>query len=413
MSKHSSLVGGSNAGRILSCPASYQTTAALPPSADVTSPYAEEGTHLHHVMDHLMRARQLNNDLELGHFSESLVGKHFYDRELIEDRLDDAIGPALDALTDLEHEYGDDFTVFGVEQIVRFAGIPGAFGTADLLLGSPSHLILADWKFGAGVPVSATYSNDQGDEFVNSQLMFYLTAAYGSLNNLFGNRQIIGAIIQPRTNTPLTHTEITRDELRYFAEDLEAAVIEAVGREPRRAKGEWCRFAACKVTCPLWTGPLLDLSALGVRKPEPPKSTAYGEYLAAAKALIDMLIVFKPTLDEQLHSFLEAGGIVPGWKLKHKTKNRAWIDETVVAPALKKLGFTKDEIWQAPKLQTFSSTDATAKRRNVAIPDHLRVAPPTNETTIAADSDPAPPVEPAKAVANFTTALKKLTANMK
>jgi hypothetical protein len=135
--------------------------------------------------------------------------------------------------------------------------------------------------------------------------------------------------------------------------------------------------------------------------------TAYGVYLAAAKALLDDLLILKPTIDEQIHSFLEAGGIVPGWKLKAKAKQRAWLDETVVVPALKKLGFSDSEIWQR-KLQTFAAADAAAKRLGVSIPAHLRVAPPTNETTIASDDDPAPAVEHARAIENFSAALKQL-----
>jgi hypothetical protein len=398
---------------LLQCPASYQATAALPDSVEITSPYAEEGTHYHDVMAELIRARQADNTVDLYQLAASFVGRHFYDRAFSTEGCTTAVSPALDALAELEAAYGGGFVVAGVEKQVRFPGIPGAFGTADLLLVSDSHLILVDWKFGAGVPVRATYFNSDNDEYLNPQLLFYITAARASARHLFKDqRKLVGAIIQPRTDEPLTHTEINRKELSYFALDLEAAVVEAVGRQPRRAKGEHCRFAPCKVTCPLWTGPLLDLSAIGHVRPGAAdaghaKVTAYGEYLSRAKALVDMLVVFKPTLDEQLHSFLESGGVVPGWKLKNKTKNRQWVDEAVVVPALEALGFSESEIWQK-KLQTFGAADAAAKRRGVAIPDHLRVAPPTTETTIAASDDPAPPVERAQAIANFTEALKKL-----
>ena len=57
MTKHSSVVGGSTAARLLNCPGSFQRSQALPPSADVPSEYAEEGTAMHAVMDALMRAR--------------------------------------------------------------------------------------------------------------------------------------------------------------------------------------------------------------------------------------------------------------------------------------------------------------------------------------------------------------------
>jgi hypothetical protein len=359
-----------------------------------------------------MRARQRDNDVDLKILASTFVGRFFYDREFSAEHLDTAIEPALDQLDALEREHGGGFKVVGVEQEVRFPGIPGAFGTADLLLQSDSHLILVDWKFGSGVPVKAIYITSDDDAYVNAQLLFYLTAAYASLRRLFKNRAIIGAIIQPRTDDPLTYAEIAPRELKMFAQDLETAVIEAMGRDPYRERGEHCRFAPCKLTCPLWTGPLLDLSALlpvkrAVTDAASREPTAYGAYLAAAKTLLDNLLILKPTIDEQIHAFLEDGGIVPGWKLKTKAKQRAWVDETVVVPVLKKLGFADSDIWQR-KLQTFAAADAAAKRLGVAIPSQLRVAPPTNETTIAAEDDPAPAVEHVRAVADFSTTLKKL-----
>jgi hypothetical protein len=47
MAQHSSIVGGSNAGRILACPGSHQALMAMPPSSDIDSEYASEGTAMH------------------------------------------------------------------------------------------------------------------------------------------------------------------------------------------------------------------------------------------------------------------------------------------------------------------------------------------------------------------------------
>ena len=419
MSSHSSIVGGSSAGRLLQCPGSYRTTLALPPSAEVSSPYAEEGTFAHAVMADIMTNRREEEKAGLlcSHarqmdFARALIGEHFHDRALQREHLDSMIEPALDALADLEALYGSGFAVVGVEERVRFPGVPGAFGTVDLLLRSPRHVLCVDWKFGQGVGIKAVYQEDAGD-LVNPQLMFYATAAYHTLRRQFTGRKLAVAIIQPRSATPLTHTPVQRRELNMFIEDMHAAVQAALGREPPIKKGESCRFAACKSICKLWTGPLLDLSML---KPEPPREftvvpkmppTAYGLYLAKAKALADAAALFKSTLDEQLHAYLSAGGVVPGWRLKDKKKQRKWIDTDVVATELTKLGFTEEEIWQE-KLQTFESTDATAKRRGVKIPDHLRLAPPSTETTIAPTDDPAPVVEPIVLIEQFAESLKQL-----
>jgi len=415
--RHSRVVGGSGAGRLLNCPASMQEILRLPHAIETTSEYAEKGTHLHDVSAMLMTARMRNPKTDLKKLAASYIGREIYDRVFTQDSLDSCIEPALDHLTELERIYGGKFKVVGVETEVRFPGIPGAFGTGDVFLQSPKYLLMPDWKYGAGVPVFAFYVEDAADgtrmELVNPQLLYYITAAYATpaTRAFFEGREIVGAIIQPLTDDPLTHTKITVQELYDFAEDLENAIIEAFEPKPHREKGEWCRFAPCKLTCPFWVGALLDLSMIQpVQRPKQVVTkiaTPYGDYLARAKTLIDVMTIFKSEIDNQMHVYLEDGGYIPGWKLKLKRVNRQWVDIGVVAKALKKLGFKREEIVQE-KLVTFSSADATAKRLGVVIPDQLRVAPTTTETTVVSEGDPAPAIDRAKAMADVRAALKKL-----
>lgn len=412
MTLHSSIVGGSTARRLIACPGSYQASLHAP--EDIPSEYAEEGTAMHAVMEALMSHRAasdrpitLHNMVNL---ANSWIGQYYYDRALTRAHVVEMIEPALTSLAVLEKQYGGKFEVMGVEAGVRFPGIIGAFGTDDVILVNDTHVLHVDWKFGAGVPVVASYD----DGTINSQLMFYVTAARATFPRMYRNgrgrpRTMVGAIIQPRSDTPLSHVEISGRAINRFKKDLIAAVDIALRRDPPRAKGEHCRFAACKLDCPLWTGPLLDLSALMPVKPDSPSRevTAYGRYLAHAKTLVDMLAMMKKEIDEQMHTYLDGGGTIPGWRLKLKTKQRQWIDPEIVAPELKKLGFKHDEIWQT-KLQTFQIADAAARRLGVEIPDNLRVAPPTSETTIATTNDPAPVVERQLVIEQFRASLAKL-----
>ena len=407
---HSDIVGGSTAERLLSCPGSWQATAALPRSlTSRTSEYAEEGTAMHAVMRELMIQRRAQAVAP-----EALLGIKFHDRALTQAHIDTMIGPALECLAEMEQAYGGNFTVVGVEQSVRFPGIPGAFGTCDLILQSPTVVLHVDWKFGAGVGVSATYRDEAGER-VNAQLMFYLTGAMHTHKRLYDDNRALGvAVIQPRAEQQLTVVTVSRKEVRWFREDLERAVAIALTRNPPRHRGEHCRFAPCKSTCPLWTGPLLDLSALGVAPPKPETPSrdatdAYGAYLAYAKALVDIVSGLKAEIDAQMHTYLEAGGAVPGWRLKAKKKMRQWVDIDTVEPALFALGFKSEEIWQ-PELVSFGKADATAKRLGVKIPDALRVAPATNETTLAPTDDPAPVVDKALALEQFGSALTEWNA---
>ena len=122
------------------------------------------------------------------------------------------------------------------------------------------------------------------------------------------------------------------------------------------------------------------------------------------------MAMLKKEIDEQMHSYLESGGVIPGWRLKAKAKQRQWVDEDTVSVELQLLGFDMKDIFQR-KLVTFQQAEATAKRLGVKIPDELRVAPATNETTIASTADPAPVVEPHVAIEQFRAALAALPGN--
>jgi len=373
---------------------------------------------MHAAMAALMFARKVAADrgdrraIEAEHIDQ-LIGETFHDRVITREHVDTMLQPAIDALFKLEAIHRGGFDVLAIEHRVKFPRVPGAFGTVDLILGNETHVLHVDWKFGQGVGVRAVYGDSEG-AVVNPQLMFYVCAAVRARHKVAGQslrgRKQVGAIIQPRGSEPLTYTEIIPKELRWFEEDMQRAVEIALGRDPPRVRGEHCRFAPCKVTCPLWTGPLLDLSML---EPPPvgrlphPDVTPYGNYLARAKVLLDGAAMLKKEVDEQIHAYLEQGGKVPGWRLKAKTKQRQWVDEETVSSTLLNMGFSQDEIWQR-KLQTFAATDAAARRHGVKIPDALRVAPPSTETTIAATDDPAPVIEPTVAVEQFTAALKQL-----
>jgi len=403
---HSSIVGGSTAGRILECPGSWAAINALPKSVEVPSAFAEEGIAMHAVMAQLMRDR-----METGScVPDDYIGTTFHDRVFTAAHCNEMIEPALAALGELERICGGSFQVIAVEHKIRLSDIKGAFGTVDLVMANDTHILHNDWKFGQGVGIRASYPDELG-ELLNPQLLYYVAGSKRLLPR--ERRKRIGAIIQPRSTEPLSYVEVTNRDIRYFIEDLQNAVRLAMAPEPPRRRGAWCRFAPCKVNCPLWTGPLLDLSSLNpvAAPPALPADdavTPYGEYLARAKALLDSAVMLKAEVDAQMHSWLEAGGTIPGWRLKAKVRPRQWADEDVVIAALTGIGFSEDEIYQPRKLATFAAADAAARRRGVQIPDELRVAPVTRETTIASIDDPAATVERTFLAGRFAAALQRL-----
>jgi hypothetical protein len=416
MTKHSAIVGGSTADRLLNCPGSFQLLQRIPDQVEIPSEYANYGSAMHAVMDRLMAMFTDGFPAidDVIHTAEELLGEVFYDRMLEDHHLNDSIIPAIETLWELMDQYdGGRFHVAANELKVKFPSVPGAFGTSDLLIANKKFVILVDWKFGMGVPVKAVYHEPEGDR-VNPQLLFYFAGAMSELPSMFKNKRYAVAVIQPRTAERLTHTVITGIEVDMFVEDVDHAIIQALGKNPPLKLGDHCRWCPARPFCPLHTEPLFELVGMEImpaqlRASEVNDGSAalYGEFLAKAKHLADLAADYKKQVDEQVHAYLENGGSVPGWKLKLKTKLRQWVDEDVVNNELTRLGFGQDEIWQR-KLQTFGVAEKAAKRLKVKIPDHLRVAPETDETVIVPESDPAPRIDRAKANEEFAAALKQL-----
>lgn len=391
---HSRILGGSIASRRLNCPASFQEEFNNPIS-DVESIYASEGTAMHEAAATLLRMK--NPKLS------AVLGKEFNGHVVSQEDYDNLLDPALAALEQLEDQYGGGFEIVAIEKRVGLPYIPGAFGTVDVCLANKTYFLLADFKFGYGVKVDAF---DAISKMPNAQLLFYASGCKAA--GMIGKRELVVAVIQPTFEPHASSIAVTDQQLQLFEETLLEAIINALSSKPHRARGEWCRFAICKATCSLWTGALLDLSALG--KPPVKRDTdnaQWGAFLAMAKHLVDSAVMYQKEIDQALIEHLRTGGKAPGFALKPAIKNRKWLDDTEkVGKALWKLGLSDDEIWQH-KLQTFAVVDRAAKKLGVEIPEWTRPRPVTNDLVLTFEGDPRA-VEPQRLTADFSAALKRL-----
>lgn len=349
---HSSLVGGSTAERRLQCPGSWQLEQKLPPEAlNQTSSYANEGTALHAAMEHIL-------DKDVKDLDEVLGMSFGEDPErdnpgyVIDDALlDEAIGPCVDffdaLVAESRSEGGLDFML---EARCQFPGIPDAFGTSDVIARTDKRSIIVDWKFGAGVPVKAEYPvtaygerPDDGSmvkvEGVrpNAQLMFYARAAQHTFPEMFGEGDdwpVDLYIVQPRAYAAgelcFTKHETTAKKLETFRFELIKAIAEAKGDNPSTKRGAWCRFAACKVICPLHTGPAIDLGKLSNALERAKKNqleVSWPDLYADLLSLADLAELFTGEVRTQAHAFIEAGHAIPGYKLVAKRATERYVDE--------------------------------------------------------------------------------------
>lgn len=272
---HSQVVGSSTAKRVLACPASIDLCEKAP--AAPSSAYADEGSALHLAVEHI-----LHHDLE----GPEIIGMTFRDYEITEDLLYECVLPCVEAADDF---IGD--RPFLIEKRLPFPGIPGAFGTGDLMVFRDDGTLygVADWKFGGGVQVTA-----KG----NAQAKFLACggrAAYGI------HEDVKVMFVQPRLGGRTDDT-FTAADLDVFETELIHAVN---SRRDEIAMGDHCRFCSAKLICPAQHRMLADLEKRQLIAEELPDLLARAEHVAQlVKAAQDMA-----------YDLVSSGTPVEGYKL--------------------------------------------------------------------------------------------------
>jgi Protein of unknown function (DUF2800) len=390
MAKHSNIVGGSTASRILNCPGSIALIASMPEQVDRPSIYATEGSALHHVLADLITT---------GHEPDTYLNEVISvpgedDIEITQELLHDCVTPAIEHFDDtILINLSPDGSVL-VEQQVEFPRVGGAFGTCDLIAFDPEAkcVYIHDWKFGAGIPVKAIYPDpdDPDYEILNPQLLFYAAGARHTFPQFFPpGVEIRLSIFQPRAQNPIDRATLAiahHDDLDRFERGIVDAI--ATGTKPDAPKklGEWCRFAPCRTICPLQLAPMLDLGEL--LPPEAVSKLQTPEILSNVLQLAELLEPVIAEARRQAHEILEGGGQIPGYKLVPKRANRSWMgDEASTLRALRRL-----KILKAKALTYSLKSPAQIEKlmpRGTKLPEAL-VAKISSGTTLARDDDPRP-----------------------
>ena len=360
MAKHSSIVGGSTAKRVINCPASVALVAKMPPKP--SSKYADEGTLCHNAIAEI---------LDKGVTPESLLGMKYKKHTLTQALLDTKIYPALKLLSEVDP---DGEMEFMVETEIDFGNhLPDAFGSADVLGKLPKKAIVLDWKFGSGVIVEAE-ENDQG--------MFYGRAAMHTEKAkwIFEDIEEVEIIIIQPPEIRRWTTTVAR--LEQFERDLVAAVKDSTRADAMMASGDHCRWCAAKPTCPLMTGAVDRATQLALKDLNP---SQIATYLSQA----DMLEEWVKDLRELAHQMLEADVNVPGYKLVAKRATRQWVDEDQAKAKLLEMRLGKEATVE--KVISPAQAEKVLKKYNLDLPQELVVAV-SSGSTLVADSDPRPAV---------------------
>ena len=318
-SEHSSWCGGSTAPRVLACPASVSLSAKVPKTG--SNEFADMGTMLHKVCELVLRE---------GGAPESYVGITHHGESgvytLTEELLHSKILPALTALDELGDRYG--VTHLYEECRVGFtsAGLEGAFGTSDVILIGDGCVIIADFKFGDGVKVSATE---------NESLMFYAAAASqtdGVAEHFKNAKKLVFAIIQPRqygSGETLDVWETTTKAIKPFIKRLTAARAAAFSDNPPVNTGAHCRWCPAISVCNAALSASVQASRLDI---------ALIPALESALAQVDAIETWCKEVRKTAHEQLERGVKLKGFKLVPKRGRRVWNDPAAAAAAIADAG---------------------------------------------------------------------------
>ena len=375
LTKHSSIVGGSTAKRVIGCPGSVALCAKMPPKP--SSKYADEGTLLHNVMDLI---------LTTGQTPESFVGMEYEGIKLTEELINEKVYPALAALDAVDPNKEMEYAT---ETRVGFGDLlPGVFGSTDLLGRIGRRAFILDWKFGSGVPVDAED---------NPQLMFYAAAAMRTpeVQWVFDDCDEIECIIVQPPSVKRWVTDKKR--IKAFEQELLMAVKIAQLPDAPINTGDHCRWCAAKPTCPKMTGAVdravhAQLDILNVAQ--------ISSYLKQA----DMLEQWITDLRALAHQVLEAGKPVPGYKLVAKRAIRQWGDEDQALVAMLNEGIPEEELTTV-KVISPAQAEKVLKKHGKQLPANQVVAV-SSGSTLVEESDPRPAV--LQIGQQLTAALSKL-----
>jgi len=371
--KHSTVVGGSTAKRVMNCPGSVALVQLAPRSPSST--YADKGTLLHNLIAEVL---DLNTDPVL------LIGTKYEAQVFDSDMLDNKLRPALDLLDALDP---DKRMEFAVETRVGFGKfLPGAFGSADLLgrIGDTAYVI--DWKFGNGVIVEAEE---------NEQLMYYAAAAMRTpeVEWVFaGATSIECVIIQPPS---IKRWNTTPERIKRFERDLKKDVAVARLPDAKLVAGAHCRFCPARPTCPQMTGAVERALQVKLDAIDNDTLGAYATNAVLLQGWID-------DLNKLVETKIKSGAKVPGWKMVAKKGRRQWVDEDKAANALNGLGI--NPIHRAV-VSPAQAEKLLRTQMGTNLPDGLAVSVSSGDT-LAPESDPRPAV--LQIGQQLTAALSKL-----
>lgn len=346
-SEHANL-SPSSAETWVSCPASIRMKREYASQInDEDSPYAREGTLAHGLAE-----------LTVGLFF-GLISKVEYNREMKKWRAEfNAEGYPEGTLAEMEGHVSTFLEYIKVAKKRRpkskimleqrmDSGIPQCWGTSDVVIVSPTHIEIIDFKYGQGVPVYATE---------NKQLRIYALGALDTFSEVIGEPDTVYAsVYQPRINNEDTE-EITPDELRRWRDEdiiprAELALGDNAPFGPSEKACRWCPVSSiCRVRVEAsiaadFGDDFLDTPVEEAEVAIPGPEVLSPEELAKALERAPFIATWLASLEKYALDLAYSQGVkIPGYKVVRSGGTRYITDPAAAIQTLIDLGFKAEDV---------------------------------------------------------------------
>ena len=219
-----------------------------------------------------------------------------------------------------------------IEQRVDYSlWVPDGFGTADAIIMVPGLLWIIDFKYGQGVPVSASAPDGNG----NPQLKCYALGALSAYDKEFHFRRIRLSIIQPRRHYKET-IEIPRQNLLTWADQVLAPAAQlAYAGKGEFSPGNHCQFCKARSICRARAAQAMDLMKYDFAKAPTLSMVEITDVLTKADRLVSWI------KDIRLYALSRAlaGTRYPGLKIVEGQSFRQFKDEDTVVRMVSEAGY--------------------------------------------------------------------------
>lgn len=324
------LWGGSNIHRRIACTLSAEREASLP-SYETSNSAAERGTVLHDCLEYC-----LNEEVTPFTFRGMTDEKYGY--AVTEDD-EFQMELALEAINKLFDDYGIESWI--TEQFMLMD--PEVGGSADVIAWGPEWVLVIDWKMGVQF-VSA---------YQNKQAMFYALCAQEQktpeLKQIFENRKVALAIIQPACNDQAQVYEPDPDELDHFYNVVWESIETSRSGKGTAVVGDHCHYCKFRPHCPEARNSVDKFLKL---------DPALGEDVAQGMDLVPVVKEHIKAIETAAFNYLQHGHEVRGWKLVKKKARRYWKDTAAVLhkfrynKSIKKDMYIKEELRSPAQVET-------------------------------------------------------------